>query len=226
MKGEHTPFQHHPRKQPALPATMQTWTHSSLRRLAVSMNMWAWTAYKIQNGGFCLYSQPLHFWLVLKRVWTLWAREFSSWVCIKDSFKALQRVYSLCVLHETIKPHYIRSSHCAFRSILSLLLALSILRRTCYPFSRLLQKSRNTTNTFPTSLLSCYPSFFNIPTAFLNLLNQNVPGLVITYHLEWEVLLLVLIYFQRTFFVFTSSCFVHVSPWLAPKLLYCFIIMV
>lgn len=116
----HPPFLQCSRNQPALPAAEQTLTHSSLGRPAVSTNQWVPEAYKIQKGGFCLYSQSFHFWT--EHVWMLTAKEFPSWFHIKGKFQ----VYALCVLRKIIKtPPYVRSGHGASSSILSLPLAPS-----------------------------------------------------------------------------------------------------
>lgn len=52
---------------------------------------------KMENGGFCLNSQSLHFWV--KHIWTLTAKEFSSRHHTKGSVKAHRectlRVFSI-----------------------------------------------------------------------------------------------------------------------------------
>lgn len=110
VRVAHTVFQQWSRNQPALPATVQSQTLSSLQR-----QLWAHAAYKTHNGGFCLYGQSLHFWSICKWVWTLMARDPPDF-----TLKAISKphtVYSLCT------PHYSGSDHGASSTVLFLPLA-------------------------------------------------------------------------------------------------------
>lgn len=146
----------------------------------------------------------------------------SSWFHIKGNLEAPHKVYSLCT------PHYSGSDHGASSTALFLPLAphdnfekniLSSLLLTAE-----VRKYHKHISNFPDVLLSF---ILQHNYSLLELPEPESARFGITYCLELEVLILALIYFQRTFSVFILSCFVHVSPsWLEPTLLYCFIIMV
>lgn len=158
---------------------------------------------------FSLYGQSLHFWSVLKWVWTVRAREFSFWFYIKGSFNTLQKVYSLCVLHETINPTMLDQAKvpsAVFYSALGTewgfwehaVLFIINCRSSEVPQTHL--------------QLPWYPIILHSLTCLQPSWTYWTRICQISFylHLELEVLLLVLIYFQRTFFVFILSYFVHV----------------